>query len=479
MNKVLGQSTRDLFIIGFLGLVIVSTLLGVALEQPLILLAPLGFLIIFLTLVDFKKIFFLFFAVVPFSVEFYLPGGIGTDLPTEPIMLLLLGISILLFIGSFYKISADVVRHPLVILILLHLFWIFFTCITSTNPVISYKYFLAKCWYVLPFFFLPLVIVQQKKDLKLWVVLLVVTITIATAYVFIRHAFTGFDFRLVNQVTSPIFRNHVTYAALPVLFLPFLWWFWRISRKYSFRYFILLGVILFWVAAIYLSYTRAAQLCIVIAILGYFIVARRLIKPAIFTGLVVLSIGILFVSSSNRYLEFAPDFEKTITHDNFGNLVSATSKGQDLSTMERLYRWVAGSRMVQDRPLVGFGPGSFFFNYKNYTLSEFKTYVSDNPDNSGIHNYYLMVLVEQGIPGVLIFLTICILTLILGENLFHSLQDRELRLFVMAILLSSLIIFALNAINDLIETDKLGPFFFFNLSMIAAIFFMKKRGQVQ
>jgi len=71
-------------------------------------------------------------------------------------------------------------------------------------------------------------------------------------------------------------------------------------------------------------------------------------------------------------------------------------------------------RMAADRPLVGFGPGAFYESYVPYTLSSFQTYVSDNPEKSGIHNYYLMTSVEQGIPGLILFLILTILPLILA-----------------------------------------------------------------
>ena len=47
---------------------------------------------------------------------------------------------------------------------------------------------------------------------------------------------------------------------------------------------------------------------------------------------------------------------------------------------------------------------NFYPNYQARTVRSFTTYVSDNPERSGIHNYYLMTAVEQGIPGLLVYL---------------------------------------------------------------------------
>jgi O-antigen ligase len=62
--------------------------------------------------------------------------------------------------------------------------------------------------------------------------------------------------------------------------------------------------------------------------------------------------------------------------------------------------------MVGDKYILGFGPGGFYNYYQSYTLSQFTTYVSNNPDRSSTHNYFLMTAVEQGLPGLLIFLGI-------------------------------------------------------------------------
>jgi len=189
-------------------------------------------------------------------------------------------------------------------------------------------------------------------------------------------------------------------------------------------------------------------------------------------------IGLLFVghlATNNKYLDYAPDFEKTITHTNFDNLLEATMKMEDISTMERVYRWVAGSHMFVERPVTGFGPGSFYFHYKKYTVLSFRTYVSGNPEKSGIHSYYLMTLVEQGIIGLLILLTLMFGIILVGERVYHQVREPSARRYVMAATISTVVICALCLINDLLEVDKVGPFFFLNAAIIV-IFDLKSKG---
>ena len=186
--------------------------------------------------------------------------------------------------------------------------------------------------------------------------------------------------------------------------------------------------------------------------------------------LVVTAIGFMafyaVLSQRDNWLLFAPDFERTITHSRFDNLLEATTKLEDISTMERVYRWVAASYMVEDKPFTGFGPGTFYFFYKNYTVSSFKTYVSDNPERSGIHNYSLMTTVEQGLPGLVIFFLLISTVLLTGEHLYHRISDPDERRILLAAVLSFALINLLMLMNDLVETDKIGSFFFMTMAMI-------------
>jgi O-antigen ligase len=177
----------------------------------------------------------------------------------------------------------------------------------------------------------------------------------------------------------------------------------------------------------------------------------------------------MHLQKNNLYLQYAPDYNKTIVHDKFDNLIAATYKGEDISTMERVYRWVAAMYMVRDKPLTGFGPGNFYNSYKPYTVTAFQTYVSNNPERSGIHNYYLMVLVEQGIPGICIYLLLILYTLWRGQKLYLRVKTKEARRVLITALLMLVSIHILQTINDLIETDKIGSFFLLCTSMVVCI----------
>ena len=443
--------------------------LAVITYDPMPALVPIA--LVFGVYVSLRPInlFYLFFFLLPFSVEIYLPNGLGTDIPSEPLMLVLTGLSIFLFLQNLNKIKKEFFTHPITLILVLHIFWIAFTVLFSTNMVFSLKFLIAKFWYVIPFYFLPFLIFKESIQFRKVFIYLGLGLFISVAYVMVRHAALGFSFDGINDAVKPIYRNHVSYGIILISFLPFMWYLLTSSKKY---YVVKLIALIILLAAIYLTYTRAAQAAIVLAIGIYWVVKWRMAKVAVFSSLFVVGLLILFLSVNNRYLDMAPDYNKAIAHDKFDNLLEATYKMEDISTVERFYRWVAGFYMIKNKPLTGYGPATFFSQYKSHTVTSYKTYVSDNPERSGIHNYYLMTAVEQGIPGFIIFMFMAILPILIGEVTYHNTRDKKDKGLIMASIICFVLIDIVILINDLLEADKVGPFFF--LSMAIVVFFSVK-----
>ena len=466
MNNISSTySTHLVLFYGFSLILLTSLFAAIGLESPLPLLLPIISLVGFVGALNLNRLYAFFFLLLPFSIEVSLVGGLGTDLPAEPFMIGLTVVSMLLFANNFKNIDARFLKHPITILALLHLVWIALTTIFSQDLIVSTKYLLAKIWYVVPFYFLPLYLLRKEKDFRLLLKGLLVSLSVAILFVMLSHMRDGFSFDRINQAVSPIFRNHVNYACILTLFIPYLWYL-LVSSNRQFSKAIYSGSILLFLSAIYLSYTRAAYVAIAIAIGAYFVIKWKLSKIAILSVTIIALGSVSYLALNDKYLEFAPDYEKAITHAKFDDLLEATTKLEDISTVERFYRWVAGSYMVADRPFLGFGPATFYFFYQSYTVTGFQTYVSDNPERSGIHNYYLMTAVEQGLIGCLIFVCFCFMVMIKGEQTYHKQKENGKKALVMSAILSFIIICTILLINDMVEAAKVGPFFFLAPAMI-------------
>jgi O-antigen ligase len=124
--------------------------------------------------------------------------------------------------------------------------------------------------------------------------------------------------------------------------------------------------------------------------------------------------------------------------------------------------------MVKENWVTGSGPNSFYPLYKSYTVNEFTTYVSNNPEKSTVHNYFLLLLTEQGVPGMLLFAALYITMLLTAQGLYLRSRDvfvKGLMLLVGALLaMIGVLIF----LSDLIETDKIGSVFYICAGLLVA-----------
>ena len=410
-----------------------------------------------------RLIFFLLLFAIPLSAEVQLTETLGTDLPDEPLMWLLTILLVLHALAFRNRIAGEKADRLLVGLLLAHFAWIFISSILSPVPSLSFKYAAAKSWYLVAFTGGSWWLLRSARDLRRASWLLILPMTLACGWILLSHSRSGFSFDSVNAAVQPFFRNHVNYGALLVCLFPL-----PIALfVYQHRYRPLLFVILLlWLAALVLSYSRGAWVAAgvgiitVMAIRFRFLLASALVFAALLAGLLT------FFLQGNRYLDYRPDFERTIYHQAFREHLQATYRLTDLSTAERFHRWIAGARMVADAPFFGHGPNGFYPAYRPYAVEAFRTYVSDNPERSTVHNYFLLILVEQGIPGLLIFLMILArLFYLISARYRRAAGENEKRTWLT---LGSVLgmILLLNMLSDLVETDKIGSLFFICVGLV-------------
>jgi O-antigen ligase len=217
---------------------------------------------------------------------------------------------------------------------------------------------------------------------------------------------------------------------------------------------ILIGLI-----GLFFSYSRGAWVSLIVGILFAFLMEWNWVKK-----ISILAIALIFVASSwlfvdYHYMRFAPDHDRTIFHTDFSEHIAATITMKDVSNAERIYRWVAGLRMFVERPITGFGPNNFYPSYRPYVLNSFETWVSNNPEHSTIHNYFLLTLAEQGIPGLLLLVLLWLGMLFRLQYLYNTLQNRFYRIVTITVATILVMILSINFMSDMIETDKIGSLF--------------------
>lgn len=391
---------------------------------------------------------------IPFSIEYSVSGQLSTDLPDEPLMW---GVSLLVLMalaGTRKSLRALLV-HPLAVLLFLGWAWALVSAILSPQLLLSMKFVVAKVWYLLAFVVAPLCWLQEKKHIRTAGALLAGSMALAALIALWRHAQQGFSFATVNEAVTPFFRNHVNYSALLVLTIPV--WLLNIRRK---NWLLLLPVLLLLAAALYFSYARGAWLAALAGLAGWWLLHRGWLFRAFLAGMLATLLLFFWLRHQDRYLQYAHDYRTTIYHTEFAEHLVATYKLKDVSTAERFYRWIAAIRMSADRPLTGVGPNRFPETYKPWAVPAFRTWVSDNPEKSTVHNYFLLLLAEQGWPGLILWVLLLGAAFYFAQLYYRKATDPFYRKLAALLGIWLIMLTVLNFLSDLVETDKVGSVFF-------------------
>jgi O-antigen ligase len=196
-------------------------------------------------------------------------------------------------------------------------------------------------------------------------------------------------------------------------------------------------------------------------------------KKALITFLLSLSfilIAAFYLLNKNNYLDYAPNKLEVIFHEgDFDKHLESTVQLTDMSGMERVYRWIASKNALKNIWLTGTGPSTFYDEYKKYTESLFETYVSDNPEKSTTHNYYLLIFFEQGIIGLLLFIVLVGVFLHLSD--YYNNISKEYKTLIIATSITFISILIHQFLGDQIETDEVGSIFYLCIGIFIYIYF--------
>src|SRR5688500_9421360 len=115
----------------FSGAVILSFLSSFYFREYLLMLIPPVLLLGWLAVMDFRLIYYLLFACLPLSFEYYFSYNLSTDLPTEPVIISLMGIFFFFLLSRPEKFNQSFMFHPVTFLILLQFAWMLFLLLYS------------------------------------------------------------------------------------------------------------------------------------------------------------------------------------------------------------------------------------------------------------------------------------------------------------------------------------------------------------
>lgn len=426
--------------------------IAIAMEQYVVLLLPFVLAIIGIAFFQLDKLMMFVVFTTPLSITLTDPRfNVGLSLPTEPLLAGILLLLVLRFLING-KIDVQVIRQPLSMAILLYLTWIFTTTLTSEMPLVSLKFFIAKLWFIVPYFFLMIQIFRKKENIEWSFWLFYVPLCMAGLYTMVNHSQYGFSKQTSTWVMYPFFKEHTSYGAVLAMYYPIAVYF--VARKQSpLLRAVSIGLFMILTASIILSYTRAAWVSIVAAGMVW-VVFKLKIKFKYIAG---AALGVLVgIALSWGTISDKLNKNKEVSSDDFGQHVASISNvSTDASNLERINRWMSALRMFEARPHTGWGPGTYMFLYAPFQKPSEMTIISTNAGNMGnAHSEYIGPLAETGWPGLLTIVIMVTTMMISGFKSSREARTSELRSLALSATLGLVTYFVHGFLNNYLDMDK-------------------------
>ena len=437
-------------------------------------LVPLALLVVWLFIQRLETGLLCMALLTPFAINLALFPGMELSMPVEPMMILFTFIFFFrVLIAKNYDLR--LLRHPVTLLLLASLAWMLITSCTSRMPWVSFKYLIARIWFVVPFFFAAAQIFRDRKRITqffwAYAIGLGTVILIATSKTLGNFS----DLQTLHHVMRPFYNDHTAYGCAIALMLPAAFHMVFAHERKGWQRVLSLLLMALLCVGLFFSYCRAAWISVVAAI-GVYILIRLGMKVKWMVLLFGLGVGAFFVYQSDVLYKLGKNHQDS-SYDLAGQIKSISNISTDASNIERLNRWASAMRLFKESPVVGIGPGTYQFIYGSYQKSYQLSTISTNAGDLGnAHSEYIGPMTEQGLPGVLLVAALFLTTFATGVRVYRTARDPNIGRMALAFTLSLLTYYIHGVFNNFLDTDKLSvPFWAFSAAVVALDLYSEKK----
>ena len=164
----------------------------------------------------------------------------------------------------------------------------------------------------------------------------------------------------------------------------------------------------------------------------------------------------LFFAFQHQIIDALEHNNQDASGDVVENIQSITNISTDASNLERINRWQSAFRLFAERPVFGWGPGTYQFVYAPYQMSKEKTIISTNAGDGGnAHSEYIGPLAEQGVVGSLLVFILVITVVYTGLKAYRRAKNKKAKVLVLGATLAFFSYFVHGFLNNFLDTDKL------------------------
>ncbi|MBQ3844571.1 MAG: O-antigen ligase family protein [Bacteroidales bacterium] len=428
--------------------------------------AVIGILLLYVFSLD--KVLLLTAFITPLSINIEkITGGLSVSLPAEP---LLAGILVMFIAKTIFerRFNSKIAKYPISIVIYVMFIWMIATTITSEMPIVSVKFMLSRLWFIIPSYFLCALLFRDPKNISKFIWYYMAGLIIVVFYTISNHAMHGFDGDTAHWVMTPYYNDHTAYGAALAVYIVLCAAYMFMPNISKIKKLGIIATFCLLLLAIVLSFCRASWISL-IAALGVLACVRLKIKFKYIAAVIVVLAGLFFTFQHQIFYSLSKN-DQDASGDVVENIQSMTNISTDASNLERINRWNSAIRMFKDRPLFGWGPGTYQFLYAPYQESKNKTIISTNSGDMGnAHSEYIGTLAEQGIPGSLIVVSIVVVFMYCGLMTYRRAKNKESKILVLAATLALFGYYVHGTLNNFLDTDKLAVPIWSCMAIITAI----------
>ena len=384
--------------------------------------------------------------------------GLGMSFPGE-IMIAFLVVFILANILKGKFIKREILVHPISIIIYIDLAWMIISSFFSTMPFISAKYIFIRIMFLLVFYFFVAEIINNSQKINRFFWLYAISLLVVIVFATLKHSRFGFIPQVNHWAPKPFYKDHTIYGAAIAMVLPFFIGKLFLKNFSKTLNFISLVILLFFFVGIFLSFSRAVWLSIIVISILFLAIHLKVNFRAI-AFLVLLSL-IILIAFKNPILFKLQEVESQRGDENLKEHISSSANIESsTSNKERINRWACAFEMIQEKPFTGFGPGTYQFQYGPYQKKENMTHISTYfGDVGGVHSEYLKPFVESGFLGLITFISIVFTTLWYAFKVIYKTNNKEIKLLTITILLGLSTYYFHGLVNFFSNTDKIAVLF--------------------
>ncbi len=448
--------------------------------ELLIWLIPAALAVVLLAVLSLERLLLLTLFLTPLSIQIsYLTGKAGFDLslPTEPILALLLLVAVFKLIVT-REFSPKLLKHPVTVLVGLYLAWTLVTSLTSTMPEVSFKTLAYRMWFIAGFYLITAQLFVSDRFSRKYILAYAAGLAVVVIFFLARTGSAGLlNQQFAHSACYPFFKDHTSFgASMAFLIAPLTIILFRKGESLPQRI-LLTALIILFAAGFIFSYSRAAWVSLIAAlalsVILWFKMPVKLLAVAAagFIIAVIFSAGWIWQKMDSTTEDSSADLGQ--------HLRSSSNISTDQSNLERINRWKCALKMFAEKPVFGWGPGTYQFKYGPFQKASDKTIIStDFGDAGNAHSEYLGALSESGLPGALIFIALTFLILITGIRVWYREKKNFAGYFALAII-TGLMTYVIHGImNSFLDSDKIAALWWGFAAMLVSMDLKVKEKQV-